>query len=78
MCIILSGAVQPSYQEEEQNPGALTEQYILVSALTDESQPASASIIPASITNVSTYQNSSLGIDLSVSILLESRGTYKY
>jgi hypothetical protein len=62
MCIILSGAVQPSYQEEEQNPGALTEQYILVSALTDESQPAFASSIPASITNVSTYQNSSLGM----------------
>jgi hypothetical protein len=62
-CIILSSTVQPSYQEQREQ--ALTKQYFaLVSALTDQSQLASVSIIPASINNVSTYQNSSLGISL--------------
>ena len=62
-CSALIGTVQPSYQQEEQEQ-AFSKQYFLVSALMDQSQPASASIVPASTNNVSTYQNSSLGINL--------------
>jgi hypothetical protein len=64
VCIILSGSIVPSHQEEEQQQ-ALDKQYFsLVSALTNQSQPPSASIIPANTNNVSTYQNTSLGINL--------------
>jgi hypothetical protein len=61
MCIILC-TLQPSYQEEQEQ--GFTKQYFLVSTLSGLSQPASDSSIPASINNVSTYQNSSLGINL--------------
>ena len=64
VCIILSDTILPSYQEEEQREQAYTKQDFLVSALTGQSQSASASIVSASISNVSTYQNSSLGINL--------------
>jgi hypothetical protein len=63
MCIILPGTVQQSYQEEQRQQ-ALTERYFLVSTLTGEARPVSASSIPASINYVSTYHNSSLGINL--------------
>ena len=63
MCVILSTTILPSYQEEEQQQ-ALTKQYFLASALADQSQQVSASTVPARINNVSTYQNSSLEINL--------------
>lgn len=62
-CSALIGTVQPSYQQEEQEQ-AFTKQYYLVSALMTQSPPASVSIVPASTNNISTYQNSSLGINL--------------
>jgi hypothetical protein len=61
MFIILC-TLQPSYQEEQEQ--GFTKQYFLVSTLSGLSQPASDSSIPTSINNVSTYQNSSLGINL--------------
>lgn len=63
IAIILSGTVQPSYQEEQREP-ASTKKYFLVSVLTDQSEPTSASVVPASINSVLTYRNSSLGINL--------------
>jgi hypothetical protein len=62
-CTILSETTVPSYQEEQDQ--TLTRQYFLASALLGQSQPASsASIVPANISNLSTYQNHSLGIGL--------------
>jgi hypothetical protein len=61
--IIMSGIVQPSYQEEQREQ-AYTKQYFLVSALMGQSQPPSASIVSAGVNNVSTYQNSSLRLSL--------------
>jgi hypothetical protein len=63
-CIILSSTVQPSYQEEQREQALTKQNFSLVASLTDQSQPASASIIPANTNNVSTYHNTSLGINL--------------
>jgi hypothetical protein len=59
----MSGSVQPSYQEE-QIEQAFTKQYFHISVLTGKSQLASANTVLTSINNVSTYQNSSLGLSL--------------
>jgi hypothetical protein len=61
VCIYCQTTV-PSYQEEQDQ--TLTRQYFLASALLGHSQPASANIVPANISNLSTYQNHSLGIGL--------------
>ena len=63
MCIILLCTIQPSYQQEQQGGQAYTKQYFVL-ALTGQSQSPSASIVPVSGNNVSTYQNSSLGLSL--------------
>jgi hypothetical protein len=63
-CIILSSTLQPTYQEEQREQ-ELTKQYFwLVSALMGQSQLPSANSVPVSTNNVSTYQNSSLGLSL--------------
>ena len=65
--MVFSGTALQSYQQLQEEKETLSKQYFLASSLTGLSQPSPATTVSGinnNTKNVSTYQNSSLGINI--------------